>query len=544
MQTGKKSVMTLFFTFSTILFSGSMLPLLAAWSPPVQISGPSSTNPSGTPLVINSNSIALVGWLDGSIGVAQTLSSSNLSPKSDTPNPPEVVYTNSIPGSFPSFPTLSQDVNGGSVAAFGVIDPFTGVIILNAARRPGSENWPAPFTLTLNGNPVSASLAVDDLGNVAALLALTTTGTSPYDITLVQLPSNSDSWLVPITLAQDNSIQPALAAKTYKGLGALAWKVNTPTLQLQTIRFNFLTGQASPIINVPLPPLTADIVGMDIAVDSRGDSTLIYGVLIGSKVILYSSTLLAGQNIWSNPLLISDPANNAIGGSIASDAIGNTTILWGEEVMPNQQFVRVATLPIGGVPTFVTDLTDESLLNTIVDSTSRIVMDSFGNAAAVWGIIMGGIPIVQVSSKVVDQNWAVPETLTSTGFLPLITLSDQGTAVATWIDSVTNNLIGSRNLFLFTLASPFEFVGKVIKNEFLTETAYFLKMHWNRSPAPNITSYEIYKNGNLIATIPAYDPFTFLQPLHSKHVKGTYTLVATASNGNKSLPIPIVVEKK
>lgn len=118
-------------------FSGNGLLLHAAWSPPLQISaGPSSTNPSGTPLVINSNSVALVGWLDGPIGVAQTLSSATLSPQSLVWSAPQVIYTNTIPGSFPSFPTLSQDIFGGSVAAFGVIDPITGVIILNATRRP------------------------------------------------------------------------------------------------------------------------------------------------------------------------------------------------------------------------------------------------------------------------------------------------------------------------------------------------------------------------------------------------------------------------
>lgn len=542
----KKGVITSLFTISLVIFSEKMVLLNAAWSPPIQVSaGPSSTNPSGTPLVVNSNSVALVGCLDGQIGVAQTLSSYDLIPQSETWGSPQIIYSNTIPGSFPSFPTLSQDINGGSVAAFGAIDPLSGVIILNASRRSiGTEAWPTPFTIIPNGNPVAASLAVDDLGNVAAFLALTTTGTPPYDITLFQLPANSNFWSSPIILAQDSSTQPALAAKTYQGRGAFAWKVNTPTLQLQTIRFNFLTQQASPIINVPLPSLTTDILGMDIAVDSRGDAILIFAAQIGSAVVLYSSTLLAGENTWSNPLLISDPADNSIGGSIAADAVGNTTILWGEEVMPNQQFVRVTTLPLGGVPTFVTDLTDRALLNTTVDSTSRVVMDSFGNAAATWGITTGGIPTVQVSSQAVGQNWVAPETLTFSGSFPLITLSNQGTAVTTWIDSVSNILIGSRNLFLFALTSPSEFTGIVIKNEFLTETAYFLNMSWKQSPAPNITNYQIFKNGKLVATIPGDGPFKFLQPLNSKHVKGSYTLVATASNGNKSSPIPIVINKK
>lgn len=542
MQSIKKCAIIL----TSLIFLASFdIPLQAAWSPPVQISaGASSTNPSGTPLVINSNSVTLVGWLDGPIGVAQTLLSADLLPQSATWSTPQVIYTNIDPTAFPSFPTLSQDIFGGSVAAFGVIDPITGIIILNATRRsPDAIAWPAPFTQTLSGNPSGASLAVDDLGNVAAIFALTTTGTPPYDITLVQLPADSTAWSTPIILAQDNSTQPALAAKTYKGHGSFAWKVNTPSLQLQTLIFNFSTQQASPIINVPLPPLTTDILAMDIAVDSKGDSVLIYLAQIGAGTLLYSSTLLVDQITWSSPLLISDPANNVVGASIASDAAGNTAILWGEEITPTQQFVRVATLPLSGVLSSITDLTDRTNLNTTVDSTSRVVMDLFGNAAAAWGITMGGNPIVQVSSQAVGQNWTIPETLSISGYSPLITLSSQGTAVATWIDSFTNALIGSRDLFLFSLTPPSHFVGKVVKNEFLTDTAYFLKMQWDRSLAPNILSYEIFKNGKLIAIIPGDGPFDYLKHLHSKHVKGSYTLVATASNGNKNLPVQIVIQK-
>lgn len=543
MQLIKKNVFIIFFTITLTLFLVSE-PLYAAWSPPLQISaGPSSKNPNGTPLVINSNSVALVGWLDGQIGVAQTLSSAMLSPQSLVWTAPQIIYSNTIPGLFPSFPTMSQDIFGGSVAAFGLIDPMTGVIILNASRRPpGTIDWPAPFSQTLNGNPFVASLAVDDLGNVAALLALTTTGTPPFAITLVQLPAERTAWSPPITFAQDNSLQPAVAAKTFEEQGTFAWKVNTPTLQLQTVRFNFATQQASPIINVPLPPLTTDLVLLDIAVDSIGDAILIFEAQIGSTTVLYSSTLLAGQNNWSNPLLISDPANSVIGSSIASDAVGNTTILWGEQVTPTQQFVRVVTLPLGGTPIFQTDLTDRNLLNTTVDSTSRVVMDSFGNAAAIWGITVGGVPMIQVSSKPIGQNWTARETLSFSGILPLITLSDQGTAVATWIDSITNILMGSRNLFLFTLRPPSHFVGKLISNEFLTQITYFLKMRWRPSPAPNITNYEISKNEKIIGTISGNGPFKFVLPLHSKHVIGVYTLVAIASNGNKSLPI--VLKKK
>jgi hypothetical protein len=547
MQKVKKSVITIFFMISLILFSGNTLHIHAAWSPPVQISaGPASLNTGTTPLVIDNNSIALIGWLDGQIGVAQTLSSATLFPQSSVWTAPQIIYNNTIPGLFPSFPTMAVDDFGNQIAGFGVIDPMTGTFVLNASRRSfGSINWQAPITQAENGNPSGGSVAIGNLGNFAALLALSTTGgTPPFDITLVQLPANSSSWAAPLIIAQDNSTQPAVAAKTHEGNSTFAWKVNSPNLQIQTARFDFQTQQLSPLNNVPLPPLATDILAMDLAVDSQGDSILIYAAQIGSNYVIYSSTLLAGQNAWTDPLLISDPANTVIGASIASDSVGNATIFWGEQITPTQQYIRVATLPLGGFPILVTNLTSPTSLNTIVDATSRVSMDSFGNAVAIWGITMGGAPMIQVSSKAIGQNWVTPETLSFSGVSPLVTLSDQGTAVAAWLDSATSILMGSRNLYLFSLIPPPNFVGKVIKNEFLTETAYFLKMHWNPSPVSNIVSYQIFKSGKLIETIPGDGPFKFLQPLHSKHVKGTYTLVAIASNGNKSSPIPIVIHKK
>lgn len=542
MQSIKRIVTTLLFAIFIHIRA-----LEAAWSPPVQISaGLSSLNLGTTPLVIDNNSVALVGWLDGNIGVAQTLSSASLFPQFNVWTTPQIIYNNTTPGLFPSFPTMAVDIFGNQIAGFGVIDPMSiESFILNASRRSvETTNWQPPITQVENGNPFGgSSLAIGNLGNFAALLALSTTGgTPPFNITLVQLPANSSSWLSPLVFAQDNSTQPAVAAKTREGNATLAWKVNTPTLQIQTARFDFLTQQLSSIINVPLPPLTTDILGMDIAVDSQGDSILIYAAQIGSNFILYSSTLLAGQNTWTAPILISNPTNEIIGASIASDAVGNSTIFWGEQITPTQQFVRVATLPLGGLPILVTDLTSPTNLNTTVDASSRVAMDLFGNAVAIWGITTSGVPMIQVSSKAIGQGWTPPETLSVFGIAPLVTLSDQGTAVATWLDNASNVLMGSRNLYLFALMPPSNFIGKIIENISPQGDSFFLVTTWIPSPAPNIVSFEIYQNEILIGTAPGEGPFTFVQPLSSGNISGIYTLIAVASNGNRSLPISLMLQ--
>lgn len=616
------------------------LDLEATWSLPVQISNePASLNIGTTPLVIDNHSVALVGWLDGSVGLSQTLYSASLFPPFNGWTAPQTIYYHTISGTFPSAPTMAVDIFGNQTAGFGVIDPVTGAFTLNASRRPaGAAQWLPPITQTESGIPGNASLAIGNLGNFSVLLGLSTNGNPPFDIALVQLPATSSSWLPPLVFAQDNSSSPAVAAKTDAATTTFAWKVNTPVLQIQTAHFDFLTEQLSPLGNVPLPPFTTDIVGLDMAVDAQGNSILIYAAQIGSNRILYASTLLADQNSWSAPVLISNPAHLLVGASIATDISGNSTIFWGEAINPSQQFVRAATLPLASLPTQVTDLTSPANLNTIVDVTAKVAMDSFGNAVAIWGIMTDGTPSIQVSSKAIGHTWTSPETLSVSGENPLVTLSDQGTAVAAWLDSVSNLLLGRSDLSLFALmpptnftgtliervtpygqtvslvtswtpspapnilsyeiyqngvligtvpgegpltftqslnssplsdlytliavasngnrslpvalsvqpplAPPSHFIGKVIKSEFLTQTAYFLNMHWTPSSAANIASYEIFKNGKCIATIPGKGPYTFLQPLHSRHVKGEYVLIAVSADGSKSLSIPLVMKKK
>lgn len=537
-----RSIKQCVFGVSFFVMSGFGSSVYADWSPPVQIfPGPSSVNPSGTPLVINSHSSAVVGWLNGDIGLAESLSSASLFPQSSAWSTPQQIYANSTPGFVPSFPTLSLDEFDNQVAAFGVFNFVSGFFDINASRRVDSAPWPAPIIQTENGFPDAGSVANDELGNVAAFLALTTTSSPPFDLTFLQLSENSSAWGTPIVIAQDTSANPVVAIKITNGFTVLAWKISSPSLQLQTSMFNFASQTLTPLLPVPLPPSAVDITDLELALDSKQDAVLIYVVDNGTGTALYSSTLIAGQTAWSSPLLISDPANDVGTATIATDAVGNATIVWEETIAPTQDFIRVASLPLGGTIGPVTNLTDPTNTNAVVTEAPKVVMDSFGNAAAIWAIELPSSTI-QVSSKAIGQNWTTPETLSISGVSPLIALSDQGTAVATWIDEISSILFGTRNLFLFPLSSPSQFVGTVEKNEFLTQKTYFLNMQWDPSLAPNISYYQIFRNGQLIATIPGTGPFDVLQHIGSKNVKDSYTLVATASNGNKNPPVPLVIK--
>ena len=125
---------------------------------------------------------------------------------------------------------------------------------------------------------------------------------------------------------------------------------------------------------------------------------------------------------------------------------------------------------------------------------------------------------------------------------PSVVLSNQGTAVAVWIDSVSGNFFSSINSNIFDIMSPAFFIGKLTKNRFLNSTQYFLNMTWSPLPESSILSYKIKQNGHLIAEIPGTGPFEYGLYLPEKKVK-EYTIQAIASNGNKSVPLPLKVEK-
>lgn len=505
-------------------------PVNGDWSAAVPISdGPASTNNGGTPLLINSNSVATVGYLDGQMGNGNELFSSSLSPQANAWSTPQSIYINNDTGLFPSAPIMFEDAAGNQFAGFGLADPITMRMSLKVCRRPvNSDTWSAPITQQLNGFPNSAGVAPDKLGNLAVLFGLTQNNNPPYTITLANILANSSTWSPQINLGVDNISQnPAVAAAANLGMATLAWKT-TPPLQVRTARFDFSNQQILPLPNLTLPDFTTDIEAMIMTADPKGDAILVFGARLNTaNGVLYSTTLLAGSNTWSTPLQISNSNNSVIAVSIASDAVGNTTIFWGERTSNNQQFGIVATLPLGGTPTFVTNLTNNFFSN---GSSSQVAMDSFGNAAVVYETSSERSQSIQVASKPAGQNWSDPFPLSTTGVSPLIALSDQGTGVAGWVDSNTNVLMGSRNFGLFGVAPPSKFIGKTIQKGSKT----YLRLTWNPSPAPNIATYQIFRNRKLIASTPGDGPFEFLEPLPSKRIVGKYFLRAIDSNGNKS----------
>lgn len=514
--------------------------LNGAWSPAIQISaGSAEVDQIGTSLIMDQSSQATVAWYDTAGGSVKSISSASLVPSQERWGPPSFIVSPSS-ANVP-FLTLGQNVRyGAQLAGFGqFIGPDSFSVEVSRRISPLSS-WQNPISQIAKGIPGTSVQDSDARGNFGAIIPILNDPPNPaWNIYLFQLGGCKNQWEPIVLLGQDNSPFPIVAMNMVNGRGILAWATDIPNLQILTQRYDFLNQKGSSIFSVPIPEETTEIRDMKVVTDGKGNGVLTMVVLtsLGAQR-LYASTLFAGQESWSTPFLVSDSAHNVGDEDLTMDRCGNTFILWIEQIdAPLRQVIRVASLPLAGALEGFTDLTDRNNPHARIDLFPKIVVDTFGNAAALWVFREGGNDsFIQIAVKPRCSDWTSAETIATRGDSALLALSDQGAGVVTWIDSESNVLKGSRNLSIFSLASPSCFVGRIASKRLLTQKASLLNMHWNKSPAPNIIAYQVFKNGKLLASLPGNGKSCeCIIPLSN----GCYELVAIASTGNKSLPIPL-----
>lgn len=525
-----------YLSYAVCAFAFLSASLSADWSGPVTISTLPGTISAAHPLAIDTNSNAVVGWADG-MPAGHNIFSQFLPSGATTWNSPSLIDSDIAPFFlFP--PVLDMDKLGNQIAGWAEFQtpfPTSSGTAFRSVRTPSDGSWPAPFTAPVALFPSATSSSTDLLGNSQSIFA--EGSVAPFTIVFY---TTSDPGF-PQTLATNNLAPPVVANFANNGLGVVLYKTDIPTLTLVVNRYIAETNQFIPTSNIPLPMGTTNIMAADIGLDPNGNSVALFIARIGATNEVFTSTMLAGSNTWSTPELISNILNQASKVSISLDASGNAYLLWTEQVTPTREFVRAATLPLDGTPINVTDLTSSTILNSFIDPSFHIVSDSFGNAIAIWGHIIMGTRSIEVAQQPFGGTWSPVTILSSTGRTPSVVLSDQETAVAVWVDTMTNLVMGATNRFPFPLAPPTNFVATLRATNFLLHTEFTFKLTWDPSPAPNIVEYQILRNGTVIATVPGTGPFVFVVCVKPKHLDDVFTIIAVASNGNTSLPITATV---
>ncbi len=168
-----------------------------------------------------------------------------------------------------------------------------------------------------------------------------------------------------------------------------------------------------------------------------------------------------------------------------------------------------------------------------------------GAFLATWSNVSNGNPTYSFYTP--GTGWESPSVISSTAitgsdvitsFNPLL-----GQFLATWADRSNADLIFDPTYSFFgnIPSPPSKFNGTVLYNRFLNQTDIIHQLFWTPSSDPSIVSYQISRNGIVIAVVPASSPNVYYDHNRSNKVKDVYTIVSQDSDGNQSASVSITL---
>lgn len=98
----------------------------------------------------------------------------------------------------------------------------------------------------------------------------------------------------------------------------------------------------------------------------------------------------------------------------------------------------------------------------------------------------------------------------------------------------------SQNIVILPAPATDFFIER-FKNRFLNATYYINFITWSPSVDPAVVGYNLYRDGKLIAVLPAAEPYEYGDVKKNKKIHGTYTLTAFIANGQESNPVSFTI---
>lgn len=180
----------------------------------------------------------------------------------------------------------------------------------------------------------------------------------------------------------------------------------------------------------------------DVALDADGDATAVWHlsqeVQLRDEVGYVQAATRSAGGTWTNPVTISNAnaGTPRLAGNSRGDAAAVWTALWTSDVY-------AASRKADG------SWSAQRTLST-KGSQPQVVIDRFGNAAAVWiHPDSANHPRVQVARAAAGGSWSSPVTLSGTGtnaFAPQLAVDAQGSVIVVWGQrtSTTQRVLAAR----------------------------------------------------------------------------------------------------
>jgi hypothetical protein len=361
---------------STII-QAAVRPPGGAWQAPLNLSA-AGENASEPQLAVDGAGDAIAVWrrYDGANYIVQA---TGRSANGDWQQPQDL----SAPGQDAEAPQVAFD-NTGNAAAVWRRSNGTNTAIEASSKSSGGV-WQAPLNLSAaSQNASEPQLAVDSVGDLLAIW------TRSNGVIQSAARPTGGVWQMPLDLSEagQSASEPQLAVDGSGDALALWSRSNGANTVIQVA--------ASPLGGPWQAPLDLSEVGQNasepqLAVDGAGDAIAVWRRYDGANTIIQTAGKAAG-GVWSSPLDLSVPGQNATEPQVAIDPVGKSVAVWSRFDGANM-IVQSATRSAGGVWSAVRDL-------SVIGRSAfepQVTVDPEGDAAAIWSRFDGANSIIQAA---------------------------------------------------------------------------------------------------------------------------------------------------
>jgi hypothetical protein len=300
-------------------------------------------------------------------------------------------------------------------------------IVKSAVRRAGGS-WSAPFRLFDEVGDAYGSLqiAVDPAGNTTAVWERRESRSF-----VVQSATRlaGGSWSAPVNLSNAGA-DSALVAVDPEGEATAVWVLERDGGNRSVVQSATRSAGGSWSAPVNLSPAGKAARSPQVVLDPQGGATAVWEE--ENSGAIQSASRPAGGS-WSAPVDLSAAGKWAFAPQVAVDSQGNATAVWeGGSNESKGSLIQSATRPAGGSWSAPVNLSKPGGFA----QEAQIAVDPQGDATAIWARSNGRDLVVQGAMRPAGGSWSAPVDISAHhgqgGFYPRLVVDSWGNATAVW----------------------------------------------------------------------------------------------------------------
>lgn len=504
----KRLLKSLYFTFLLFgaLFGNVNVLFALTWNmPPELFNSPPPPNSFSARLAVDPTGNAFTAWLYPDFNGVQV---SRFSNETQVYGPTVTIYTDPAPVNGISGIGIATDASQTALLVWGEADAGQ----VQTALYDGTS-WGAPVVLAPvpPGTFIFPSVAMNGLGNGVAVWGDASGATPPGDIVASFFDGGTQTWgpLQVLTPGGTGGFFPNVAYSA-SGIAVAVWLDGLANVVAAS--YNGVVWSVPVMIS--LLPATSS-TSVELGISSEGNAVATWMDAATSSVI--SSSFIAG--VWSPPQDLSSPETGIFYFDFAMSSGGSAIVGW------------INGSSVGTYRIYNSGVWSPAVPNAFPDASAiGVGMDTIGNAL----IAVDFNSPSEVRSYTLPQGGSLSNSdFVATGselFPGFVGYADNGRGfISGTLENDTDSFVSATYSLLFPSGT---INGKVCKNRFATAAERVKIITWTAS-SPSAVSYNIRRNGKLIANVPASGPLEY-KDRHRCKKTDVYTVASVSASGAES----------